>query len=75
MAVPHAVFVVLLRLIHTAVLAGHVIRPLAALCGAAAVLLLPPAAPYIGVAAVIAALATIGVLMVVITFPAAARRH
>ncbi|MFF7246383.1 hypothetical protein ACFZBU_21025 [Embleya sp. NPDC008237] len=74
-AVPTAVFIVLLWLIHIPVLDRHVIRPRAVLCAVGAVLLLPAVASHIGVAAVVAALAGTAVLLVVITFPAASRHH
>jgi low temperature requirement protein LtrA len=72
-AVPTVAFVVLLRLIHTPLLTEHVMRPRAVLVGVATVLLLPLAASRFGVTAVMAALATVGVAMVIVTFPAVAR--
>ncbi|ROO85372.1 low temperature requirement protein LtrA [Actinocorallia herbida] len=72
-AVPAAIFVGLLWLIHTPILADHVLRPIVVGCGVAALLLLPLAAPYTGAASVIAALAAVSVLMVLITFPSVSR--
>ncbi|MFE2873266.1 low temperature requirement protein A [Embleya sp. NPDC059259] len=72
-AVPTAVFVVLLWLIHRPILAEHVLRPGPVWCGVAAVLLLPLSVSRIGPAAVVAGLAAVCVLMVVITFPAVPR--
>ncbi|GCD99178.1 low temperature requirement protein A [Embleya hyalina] len=74
-AAPTALFVVLLHATHTPILAPHVIPAAVALCGAAAFLLLPLAAPVAGTAAVVAALAVVAVLMVLATYLAAARRY
>ncbi|MGA4538978.1 low temperature requirement protein A [Uniformispora flossi] len=73
-AVPTAAVVVLLQLIHAPIVPEYVMRPRALLGAVATVLLLPLAAPRIGVIAVAGALAAVGVAMVVATFPAVARR-
>ncbi|MFG2004218.1 low temperature requirement protein A [Spirillospora sp. NPDC048911] len=66
-AIPTGIFVVLLWMVHTPILAEAVIRPAVVLWSVAAVLLLPLAAPQIGVVAVIAAIAAVCVLMVAVT--------
>jgi len=72
-AVPTAVFVVLLWLTHLPLLGSRGLPPLAALGGVAAVLLIPLAAPGAGVAFVVAALAGAAVLIVFIALPAVSR--
>ncbi|GAA1582813.1 low temperature requirement protein A [Kribbella sancticallisti] len=63
-AIPTAVFLVLLWVINRVLFSEPVVRPSAVLVSAALILLLPLAAPGLGVAAVIAAIATVCVLLV-----------
>ncbi|MEU8123854.1 low temperature requirement protein A [Spirillospora sp. NPDC049024] len=62
-AIPTALFVLMLWIVHRPLLAEPVLRPAVVLCGTAAVLLLPPAAPRTGTVAVVAAIAAVCVLM------------
>ncbi|MES9542134.1 MULTISPECIES: low temperature requirement protein A [unclassified Actinomadura] len=62
-ALPTALFVLMLWTVHKPLLADPVLRPAVVLCGTAAVLLLPPAAPRTGTVAVVAAIAAVCVLM------------
>jgi low temperature requirement protein LtrA len=61
-AIPTAVFVVLLWTIHTPILAEPILRPAVVLCSVTTILLLPLAASRTGVAAAVAAIATVCVL-------------
>ncbi|MGI5171562.1 low temperature requirement protein A [Spirillospora sp. CA-253888] len=58
-AIPTVTFVVSYWLVHAPLVAEHVVHPSAVLAAATAVLLLPLAAPWIGVAPVIAAIAVV----------------
>ncbi|MFD0539019.1 low temperature requirement protein A [Actinomadura luteofluorescens] len=66
-AVPTALFVMLLWKVHTPILAAPVLRPAVVVPGVAAVLLMPSAAARVGVATVIAAIAALAVVMTVLT--------
>ncbi|WP_141585756.1 low temperature requirement protein A [Actinomadura sp. WMMA1423] len=66
-AIPTALFVLLLWIVHTPLLAEPVLRPAVVLGGVAAVLLLPLAAPQAGAVAVVAAIAAVCALMTGIT--------
>ncbi|MFF3442749.1 low temperature requirement protein A [Streptosporangium sp. NPDC002721] len=66
-AIPVGVFLALLRLVHAAILAEPVVRPAALPGCVAAVLLLPLAVPWTGVAAVVAAIAAVCVLLIAVT--------
>ncbi|MEU8308545.1 low temperature requirement protein A [Actinomadura sp. NPDC048955] len=66
-AVPAALFVMLLWTVHTPILAAPVLCPAVVVPGVAAVLLLPSAAAHVGVATVIAAIAAVAVVMTVLT--------
>ncbi|MEV3926897.1 low temperature requirement protein A [Actinomadura coerulea] len=66
-AVPTAAFVLLLWIVHRPLLAEPVPRPAVALCGSAAVLLLPLAAPRAGTVPVVAGIAAVCVLMAGVT--------
>ncbi|GAA3413393.1 low temperature requirement protein A [Streptosporangium vulgare] len=66
-AIPVAVFLALLWLVHAPILAEPVIRPAVLLGCVTAVLLLPSAAPWTGVSAVVAAIATVCVLLIAVT--------
>ncbi|MER6006159.1 low temperature requirement protein A [Nonomuraea angiospora] len=76
-AIPVGVYLALLWAAHALVAAEPVIYPAAVLSCVAAVLLLPLAAPWIGVAAVVAAITALCVLLVAvsITTAAAGRRR
>ncbi|WP_439677366.1 low temperature requirement protein A [Embleya sp. MST-111070] len=73
--IPTAVVVVLLQVIHSPIVPEYVMRPRALSGAVAAVLLLPSAAPHVGVTAVVGALAAVGVAMVVATLPAVTRQR
>ncbi|MFA1545903.1 low temperature requirement protein A [Actinomadura chokoriensis] len=66
-AIPLSVFLGMLWLVHASIAAEPLAHPVAVAACVTAVLLLPPAAPHIGVAAVIAALAAICVLLTAFT--------
>jgi low temperature requirement protein LtrA len=66
-AIPTALFVMLLWRVHLPLLAEPVLRPAAVLCGVPAMLLLPLAAARAGVVAVVAAIAAVCVLMTIVT--------
>jgi low temperature requirement protein LtrA len=66
-AIPTAVFLALLWLVNAPILAEPVIEPTPVLVGIGAILVLPPATPRIGVAAVVAAIAAVNVLMITFT--------
>ncbi|WP_347256713.1 low temperature requirement protein A [Actinomadura sp. RB99] len=66
-AIPTALFVLLLWTVHTPLPGARVMHPAVVLCGVAAVLLLPLAAPGAGVAAIVAAIAATCVLTAVLT--------
>ncbi|GAA2631510.1 low temperature requirement protein A [Dactylosporangium fulvum] len=66
-AAPAAVFLTLLWTVHAPIVAEPVIRLVAVLACVAAVLLLPLAAPWLGVAAVVAAIAAACVVLVAVT--------
>ncbi len=66
-AVPVAVFLVLIAALHALLTARAAVRPPVVAAGVAAVLLLPLAAPGIGVTAVVAAVAAVCVLLVAVT--------
>jgi low temperature requirement protein LtrA len=66
-AIPTALFVMLLWMVHTPILAEPILRPAVVLCGVTAVLLLPLAASRTGVVAVVAAIAAVCVLMTTVT--------
>ncbi|MEV5828633.1 low temperature requirement protein A [Spirillospora sp. NPDC052242] len=73
-AIPAAAFVVLHWLVHTPIVTGSVVHPAAVASAATALLLLPLAAPRIGVAPVIAAIAGVCVLVTTVTIlPGAGR--
>ncbi|MFV2179523.1 low temperature requirement protein A [Actinomadura sp. LOL_016] len=65
-AIPAATFVAVHWLVHTPIVTAPVVHPAAAASGAVT-LLLPLAAPRVGVAAVIAAIALLGVLTTTVT--------
>ena len=65
--IPTALFVMLLWMVHTPLLAEPVLRPAVVLCGVPAILLLPLAAARAGVVAVVAAIAAVCVLMTIVT--------
>ncbi|MET9246749.1 low temperature requirement protein A [Nonomuraea sp. NPDC003709] len=71
-AIPVGVYLALLWAAHALVAAEPVIYPAAVLGCVAAVLLLPLAAPWIGVAAVVAAITTLCVLLVAVSITTAA---
>jgi low temperature requirement protein LtrA len=73
-AIPTAVFIVLLWLTHAPILAQPVIRPASALCCVTAILLLPLAAARTSVAAVVMAISAVCVLLVVVTLSATSPR-
>ncbi|MEU4408954.1 low temperature requirement protein A [Streptosporangium sp. NPDC023963] len=66
-AIPVGVFLALLWVVPASILAEPVVRPAALLGCVAVVLLLPFAAPWIGVAAVVAAIAAVCVLLIAVT--------
>ncbi|MFD1495229.1 low temperature requirement protein A [Streptosporangium lutulentum] len=66
-AIPVGVFLALLWMVHAPIMAEPVMRPAAVLGCAAVVLLLPLAVPWIGVAAVVAAIAAVCVLLITVT--------
>ncbi|MFB4299850.1 low temperature requirement protein A [Actinomadura sp. NTSP31] len=66
-AIPAALFVLLLWTIHVPILGTPVLRPAPVLSGAAAILLLPPAAARTGVVTVVASITAICVVMAVLT--------
>ncbi|MEV0659813.1 low temperature requirement protein A [Actinomadura luteofluorescens] len=66
-AVPTALYVMLLWTVHTPILAAPVLRPAVVVFGVAAVLLLPSAAAHVGVATVTAAIAAVAVVTTVLT--------
>ncbi len=66
-AVPVAVFLVLIAAVHALLVAQAALRPPVVAVGVAAILLLPPAAPLIGVTAVVVAVAAVCVLLVAVT--------
>ena len=66
-AIPAAVFLVLLWIVHAPIVAEPVTRPAAVLGCVTVILLLPLAAPRIGVAAVVAAIAAVCVLLIALT--------
>ncbi|GAA2118140.1 low temperature requirement protein A [Actinomadura napierensis] len=66
-AIPTALFILLLWAVHARLLAARLLYPAVVLCGVAAILLLPLAASGTGVAAVVATTAAICVLMVAVT--------
>ncbi|QKW40620.1 low temperature requirement protein A [Actinomadura sp. NAK00032] len=66
-AVPVSVFLVVLWLVHALIVAAPLTRPGAVAGCAAAVLLLPLAAPQLGVAAVVAGIAALCVLLTAVT--------
>jgi low temperature requirement protein LtrA len=65
-AVPLAAFLVLLWMVHASILAEPVIRPAAALGSVTVILVLPLAAPRVGVAPVVATLAAVCVLLIAV---------
>ncbi|MWA03636.1 low temperature requirement protein A [Actinomadura sp. LD22] len=67
MAIPTAAFVLLLWIVHAPLFAKPALRPRAVLPGATAILLLPLAAPRIGVVAFVAVLAAVCVLLTAVT--------
>ncbi|WP_345468801.1 low temperature requirement protein A [Actinoallomurus oryzae] len=69
-AIPTALFVTLLWMVHTPLLAEPVLRPTVVVCGVTAVLLLPLVASRIGVVTVVAAIAAVCVLMTMVTIGA-----
>lgn len=71
-AIPVGVFLILLWMAHALIEAERVIHPAAVLGSVTVILLLPLAAPRIGVAAVVAAIAAISVLLVAVTIAAKA---
>ncbi len=73
-AIPTGVFLLLLWVVHAFIVDGPVILPGVVLGGVTAILLLPPAAPWIGVAAVVAAIAAVCVLMIAVTVSGRPRR-
>ena len=68
------VFLLLLWLVHAPIVATPVLRPVAVLCCAAVVLLLPLAAPHVGVPVVVAGIAATCALLVGSTVAAHNRR-
>ncbi|SEH03968.1 Low temperature requirement protein LtrA [Nonomuraea solani] len=72
-ALPVSVFLALLQAVHALVVAPSVLRPATVLGCAAVVLLLPLAAPSIGVAAVVTAITMCCVLLVAVTMWRASR--
>ncbi|MEU8404382.1 low temperature requirement protein A [Nonomuraea sp. NPDC048892] len=66
-AVPVAVFLVLIAAVHALLVAQAALRPPVVAVGVAAILLLPLAAPLIGVTAVVVAVAAVCVLLVAVT--------
>ncbi|MBO2443045.1 low temperature requirement protein A [Actinomadura nitritigenes] len=66
-AIPAALFILLLWTVHTPLLGARVMHPAVVLCGVTAILLLPLAASGAGVAAVVAAIAATCVLTTVLT--------
>jgi low temperature requirement protein LtrA len=63
-AIPAGLFLLLLWAVHLPIVTSPVLRPAAALGGVAAIALVPLAAPRVGVPVVIAAIATICVLLI-----------
>ena len=73
-AVPVSVFLVLLLALHAPIVDRQVCRPAPMLGGGLAILLLPLAAPWIGLSAVVAAIAVACASLVAVTIRAGARR-
>ncbi|WP_433427820.1 low temperature requirement protein A [Nonomuraea sp. CA-141351] len=73
-AIPVGVFLTLLRAVHALVVAEAVIYPAAVLGCVTLILLLPLATPWIGMAAVVAAITAICVLLLAVTITTAAAR-
>ena len=74
-AVPVAVFLILVWALHVPIITRPVLRPAVILGGAAAILLLPLASAYIAVAAVVAAIATACAVVVAATVVLDQRGH
>ncbi|WP_433187475.1 low temperature requirement protein A [Actinoallomurus sp. CA-150999] len=66
-AIPAAVFLTSLWLVHAPIVAEPVVKPAAVLGGTGVILVVPLAAPRIGVATVVAAIAAVNVLITAIT--------
>ncbi|MFC6879433.1 low temperature requirement protein A [Actinomadura yumaensis] len=66
-AIPAALYVLLLWRVHMPILGAPVLRPAVVLCGTAAIVLLPPAAAQTGVVTVVASISAICVVMTVLT--------
>ncbi|MEU5876446.1 low temperature requirement protein A [Spirillospora sp. NPDC047279] len=67
-AVPAAIYIVALWLVHRPIVAAPALRPAVVAAGATATLLLPLAVPLTGVPAAVAAIAAVCVLMVAVTY-------
>ncbi|GAB3979905.1 low temperature requirement protein A [Actinoallomurus acanthiterrae] len=73
-AIPAAVFLTSLWLVHAPIVAEPVVKPAAILGGTGVILAVPLAAPRIGVVAVVAAIAAVNVLITAITIATGRKR-
>ncbi|MEV0409143.1 low temperature requirement protein A [Actinoallomurus sp. NPDC050550] len=73
-AIPAAVFLTALWLVHAPIVAEPVVKPAAILGGVGVILVVPLAAPRIGVATVVAAIAAVNVLITTIAIAAGRKR-